>query len=218
MKLDFPGAEKFEVRHKELAALSHDLSIDDLDALIALARHYTSTHENPLLDAALKPEIHDPPDHLPSKTTKPKKERGALFPDNPEDMLALREQIITDEFMAWYTAKGWNYDLDAEWERFTLHAQEKHRRFNSFNLARSCRMAFQSWLRSPYAHVELSGHVNKEKPTHVDPQRNQAVLRARELKAEALRVGLTSEHHWMMLFRGLLTSENIDYESVKNYL
>lgn len=220
MNFDFPGSEKFTRRHKELESLYEHFSIADLDTILVLAKHLSRDHSS-IFDHLESFEHQSPSTIVDAKTEPPKKrELGIPFPTNDGAVQDLKECVMDSAFMTWYLEKKWNYDLDAEWERFALWHQEKQYRFKGKNLRKSARLAFQKWLSTPYKKQEMTPKKRRELLYGKQSEAPKNVKIALKLRAEAIKLStsISGGRHWMEIWKEKLGYEGILLADVKDWL
>jgi hypothetical protein len=218
-KWKFPGAERFTSRHKKIAELYDNMSVADLDVLLCVARQLARDHASPF--DHLEPFEHQAPTTITDTKVEPKKRStpGIPFPEDDQSINSLKKATLkSTEFLQWCTKKGEAWDVDKEWERFAHHAVMNKRRFIGRDLSKSTRMAFMAWLSQPYQHHMMSDAQRRQKASEGDSELSNKVKRAKELRREALKVAKNSTHQYMMIYRGLLKNENIDYDEIKDLL
>jgi hypothetical protein len=199
------------------------MKVSHLEALNIFLSEFTPLPHPGTTHNALQttPPPHPGTTHNALQTT-PKKERkrpGVVFPDTQEEVDKLKVSVFDDGFWKWYNAKRYNFDVEAEWERFSLHGLSGERKkFKGNDLEKSTRLAFMKWLMTPYAKTELKRSNTVKSANKLSGPIAAKVKIAQGLKEKAMKESQAEDKHWYKLWSGYLDSAGISVFEVLKYV
>lgn len=201
----------------ELGEITLELPDDILKAVVQLVRYLNSplphsgtAHKNRYFGSVKEEKV----------DAKPKRTPGEALPEDPEELEILREAVINESFMKWYEGKGYSYDLDTEWLRFTNNWIINKRRFTGKTLQGSVYRGFQNWLLSPYAKNSANhGAVTKRSTIELSASLTLKVQIAQGLKDTALDESKDKDAaHWYKIWTNYLDKAGIELKMVRPYI